>query len=135
MSEYTLKLGSTPLPNEHRIHRVGWRNPTAEVRSVNADVFVRFKHPNIDAFVNNATTCAQAAAGTSIIADVASGQIAVAYAVFYPAWQAYMVAKVGWTIANEMGVELFNETHYGPWAEIGVICINPPKGGLVKNRV
>jgi hypothetical protein len=117
MAEYIAKLGSTPFPNEHRIHRVSWTDIRWQVRSVNADVFVRFTHPTISDFVDDATTCAFGAAGAGVIAGVASGQIAAAFAVFYPAWKVCMVAKVGLTIATETSVELFTEKTYGHWAD------------------
>lgn len=115
MAEHVEKLGSTSLPNEHRVHKVSWTDIRWQSRSVHADVFVRFRHPTIGNFVNDAITCAVAAAGASVVAGVATGQVAVAYAAFYPSWKICMVAKVGLALANETEVELFTQNSYGHW--------------------
>jgi hypothetical protein len=114
LAEYEYRLGKMQLPNEHRVHRVGW-SVKIQSRKVHAEVFVKFKHPSIDRFVNDAIACAITSAGASVIAGVATGAVPAAFAAFYPAWKVCMAAKVGLTVANDMKVELYTKKTYSGW--------------------
>ncbi len=111
----TYKLGSSPLPNESRLHRHSITDYRWETRHCKAEVFVRFTHPTIDQYINDAITCTAISGLASVIAAVASGNVAAGYGIFYPAWKLCMLTKLAASIVNDINVELFAKTKCGCW--------------------
>lgn len=114
-AQYTISIGKSPLPNQHRLHKHGTFDYRFEARQCKTEVFVRFTHPTIDQFINDAVTCAGIAAIGSVIAAATTGAIPAAYAIFYPAWKACMILKVGATVVADFNVELFTKSSCGCW--------------------
>jgi hypothetical protein len=111
----TYKLGSSPLPNESRLHRHSTWDHRWETRHCKAEVFVRFTHPTIDQYINDAITCSAISGLASVIAAAASGNVAAGYGIFYPAWKLCMLTKLAASIVNDINVELFARTKCGCW--------------------
>jgi hypothetical protein len=114
-SEAVYKLGSSPLPNEKRFHKHGSFDYRWESRQCEIEVFLRFRHPTLDQYLNDAITCAGASGLAAVIAAVASGNVAAGYALFYPAWKACMLLRLSESIVNDFQVELFSNSRCGCW--------------------
>lgn len=114
-SEAVYKLGSSPLPNETRLHKHGRFDYRWESQQCEIEVFVRFRHPTLDQYLNDAITCAGVSGLAAVIAAVASGNIAAGYALFYPVWKACMLLKLSESIVNDFQVELFSSSRCGCW--------------------
>jgi len=110
------KLGSTPLPNEHRLHKHGTFDYRWEVRTVKATVYVKFTHPQLSNMLDHAITCCAAAGIAGVIAAVGlGGNVAAGYAIFYPSWKLCMAGKVGADAASNISVSLEFETVKSNW--------------------
>jgi hypothetical protein len=113
--EYSHKLGKSPLPNEHRIHKHGRFDYRNEARSCETTVFIKFTHPTLDRYLNDAITCCAIGALASVITAVAAGNVAGGYAIFYPAWRLCMIAKVGESVVRDFRIEFFGQKRCGCW--------------------
>jgi hypothetical protein len=113
--QYTYKLGGSPLPNEHRWHKHGKFDRRFEARQCETTVFVKFTHPTLDRYLNDAITCSAISGLASVIAAVVGGNIAGGYIIFYPLWKACMLIKVGESVVNDFKIELSSENRCGCW--------------------
>jgi hypothetical protein len=109
-----VNLGSSPLPNQHRVHRHGL-SLKIETRQAKIKVWAEISHPSLNDFVNDAVTCA-VGAGTASVITAAVASPAVGLAAFLPSFKACLAAKVSSTVATNTSVRIHTATEHSCWS-------------------
>lgn len=110
---HRIELGTHDLPNEIR---GCWRHGV-DTRSSKIKVWVDISHPTLFDFLNKAIDCAIGCGGAALVLAVATGVgAAAAGAAFVACFKACLAAQVGWSIANDVQVNLGSDTEHGDWS-------------------
>lgn len=115
LGEHIQHLGNVPLPNEHRARHKKYTRIELQTRQCQADVYVKFNHPDLSDFLDAARECAIHAAVGSVLAAVVLENPGAGLAIFKPLWIACMKQKGAEIVAKQTRISLYWDKNCTDW--------------------